>query len=366
MTPPRTADTYERGVGTHPEYANGGEAHSLLYPERGPTPLRAPPSAQPLARGPSAPLQQRPLIPSAGKRPGSSAEMPPPPSHWGYTHPEYDRPSEAASLLYPDRAEKTAARLPQPELRNGGSQILRLSGTTSPHEQPYAPPPPPPPPLPAAGMAAAPNPACNTAPFHVPLGSASVEPPNSHQLQTRRRRSKDSGARDNTGARGAAGLRDAPPVTASALEPFPPAAAHASGTGAPAPQVSRPSSRSGSRGNIPRGGERGPGRPLARPAAAVDAELLATQEGMIASLRTQLGAMTAILRQGVRVPLDERAGAQAEAVHVWFDGGWQWKHDSAAAANGLLGATRGQHQLAQGRVVVPQFYGSSQRQQAAG
>ena len=55
-------------------------------------------------------------------------------------------------------------------------------------------------------------------------------------------------------------------------------------------------------------------------------DLFETQELMIASLRTQLAAMTSVLQQGVRVPVGEAPPA-ARNVHVRFDNGWKWTYE---------------------------------------
>ena len=61
-------------------------------------------------------------------------------------------------------------------------------------------------------------------------------------------------------------------------------------------------------------------------------ELVETQEAVIASLRTQLAAMTAILQQGVHVPLegDVRRAALDDGggkLHVRYTDRWEWSVD---------------------------------------
>ena len=68
-------------------------------------------------------------------------------------------------------------------------------------------------------------------------------------------------------------------------------------------------------------------------------ELVETQEGIIQSLRTQLAAMTAILQQGVQIPLDGEIGraaldGAAGHVQVTFDSKWQWRVEAASDAGG--------------------------------
>ena len=57
-------------------------------------------------------------------------------------------------------------------------------------------------------------------------------------------------------------------------------------------------------------------------------DLVQTQAEMISSLRTQLAAMTALMQQGVRVPLDEALlDGQVSHVRVAFDSRWRWEFE---------------------------------------
>ena len=62
-------------------------------------------------------------------------------------------------------------------------------------------------------------------------------------------------------------------------------------------------------------------------------DLVETQAQMISSLQTQLAAMTSLLQQGVRVPLNA-APPGCSSVHVRFDNRWQWMFDGEAKVQG--------------------------------
>ena len=98
--PPRTADreSFERGIAPHPEYAGGGEAMSLLYPDRltlkaQPGPLITIPSGGSMAAAP-------PAIAVAAR---NITDMRPAGSRSSQRH-QFD----AASLLYPEKAAAAA------------------------------------------------------------------------------------------------------------------------------------------------------------------------------------------------------------------------------------------------------------------
>ena len=244
--PPRTADgSYERGSAPHPEYAGGGVAMALLYPDR-------------------ATLQPQP---------GPLGTPGPPPSRRGAAHPEYDTRSDASSLLYPDKSPRAP-----PGGRDGRSQLLRLRT-------------PPPAQAQQAQQAQAqrrqwrqPSPALTPAPRHglcAPSGKPLLDRP-------------------GDGGEEAAGTKR------PRCQPAPP--------GAPPPAGAMASLCALAAGSTPASAS-------CMHASDLD-ELVETQEHVIASQRTQLSALAAVLQQGVRVPL-----AEGGAVHVRFENGWEWRRE---------------------------------------